>query len=333
MSTAVTKVAPLVPEPFSRRGVDESQWRTLANNLYPGASQDSVLMVVDYCRARGLDPMKKPCHIVPMRVKQNGDYITRDVVMPGIYEYRTTAHRTGQYLGRTSFAYGPRVTYRGQAKDPKYAGVEAPEWAEATFRRATPAGTAEFTVRRYFAEVVGTEWKSGEVNDRWTKAPTQMLEKCVEAAGLREAFPEDIGGEATMEEMEGQTVVHEPPPPPIQQPQRKTEAPAAPPVSAAPPTAQETAPVVDADVMDDPVQTAANPDAVTIVEAVENTSQKTGTVFWAAKDSRGRTFLTTDAQLGRLLLTLKGTSTTAVLTLESVEGQRVPSLTELAVQR
>lgn len=328
MSTAVAKVAPLVPEPFSRRGVDESQWRTLANNLYPGASQDSVLMVVDYCRARGLDPMKKPCHIVPMRVKQNGEYVTRDVVMPGIYEYRTTAHRTGQYLGRTSFEYGPRITYRGQAKDPKYPGVEAPEWAEATFRRKTPAGVAEFTVRRYFAEVVGTEWKTGEVNDRWTKAPTQMLEKTVEAAGLREAFPEDIGGEHAAEEMDGQAFAPDQAPAPIQQPQRKAEAAPATPAPATPPAVNEAPPVVEAEVMP---ATPPDTDAVRIIEAIERT--KDGRTFWAGKDSRDRTFLTLDAQLGALLLTLKGTSTTAVLTLEAVEGQRVPSLTELAVQR
>jgi len=338
VSTAVAKVAPLVPEPFSRRGVDESQWRTLANNLYPGASQDSVLMVVDYCRARGLDPMKKPCHIVPMRVKQGGDYVTRDVVMPGIYEYRTTAHRTGQYLGRTSFTYGPRTTYKGQAKDPKYAGVDAPEWAEATFKRATPAGTAEFTVRRYFAEVVGTEWKSGEVNDRWTKAPTQMLEKCVEAAGLREAFPEDIGGEATMEEMEGQTVVHEPPPPPIQQPQRKAEAremgataaaidvqPARP----AAPDAEAAAAVVEAEVVK-PDQSAQPADAVTIADALERTS-RSGQAYWSAKDSRGRYCLTLDAEIGRKLIELKGTDHRVVLTLTPVEGQQVPSVTEIEV--
>lgn len=343
MSAAVTKAAPtsVVPEPFARRGVEEAAWRTLANNLYPGAAQDSVLMVVDYCRARGLDPMKKPCHIVPMRVKQGGEYVTRDVVMPGIYEYRTTAHRTGQYLGRTSFTYGERITYKGQAKDPKYAGVSAPEWAECTFRRRTLTGdVAEFTVRRYFAEVVGTEWKTGEVNDRWTKAPTQMLEKCVEAAGLREAFPEDIGGEPTMDEIDGQTVAHEPTAPTIQQPQRKAETAAvvaetpAKPATTAPAAApvETGAAVVEAEVVEHE-QIAADPDAVRIVDAVENVSKKTGVAFWVAKDSRDRTFLTTDAQLGAQLLALKGASTAVVLTLEAVEGQKVPSVTELQVQR
>src|SRR6266542_2496358 len=83
---------PELPEPVVRRGITEAKWRMLFN-LYPGARADSALMVWDYCQARKLDPMKKPCHIVPMDVKDaQGNWTKRDVVMPGIYEYRITAH-------------------------------------------------------------------------------------------------------------------------------------------------------------------------------------------------------------------------------------------------
>jgi hypothetical protein len=54
----------------------------------------------------------------------------------------------------------------------------------------------------YFTEVVAL--KDGRPNERWAKAPIQMLTKCCEAAGLREAFPDEFGGEATAEEMDGQ---------------------------------------------------------------------------------------------------------------------------------
>jgi len=198
-SLATTDAAPVLPEPVSRRGISEAQWRTLANNLYPGANTQSVLMVWDYCAARKLDPMKKPCHIVLMKVKdaKTGTYDWRDVVMPGIYEYRTTAQRTGQYLGHTKPEYGPTVTV---------ASVDAPDWCEMTIYRHHPAvGRVEFPVRVYFAEVVATD-KDGKPNARWTKAPIQMLTKCTEAAGLREAFPDEFGGESTAEEMDGRTM-------------------------------------------------------------------------------------------------------------------------------
>lgn len=201
MNTAVaTADTAKLPEPVARRGLDEAQWRTLKNNLFPGAKSDSILMVVDYCRARKLDPLKKPCHIVPMKVKdqQTGEYNWRDVVMPGIYEYRTTAQRTGDYLGHAKPEYGEFA---------ERFGVNAPEWCDFTvYRWNTRAQQKiEFTVRVYFAEVVAL--KDGRANERWKKAPVQMLTKCAEAAALREAFPDEFGGEMTAEEMSGQAPI------------------------------------------------------------------------------------------------------------------------------
>jgi phage recombination protein Bet len=189
---------PTTPEAITKRGISEAQWKTLTNSLYPGANPNSVLMVWDYCKARQLDPLKKPCHIVPMRVKNSrtNDYEWRDVVMPGIYEYRTTAQRTGEYLGHSKPEYGEPVTI---------GGLEVPEWCEMTmYRWNKVAGQkVEFPVRVYFEEVVATN-REGKPNDRWSKAPIQMMTKCTEAAGLREAFPDEFGGEPTAEEMDGQ---------------------------------------------------------------------------------------------------------------------------------
>lgn len=189
---------------LAERNISPAQWHTLAKSLYPGARPESVLLVIDYCRARNLDPLKKPCHIVPMEVTdaRTGKKEWRDVVLPGIYELRTTAQRTGAYLGHTKPEYGPMI---------EHAGVTAPEWCEMTMRRAVGSHVAEFPVRVYFREVCGVRWDKDEkayrANSRWAKAPIQMLTKCTEAAGLREAFPDEIGGEMAAEEIEGQTRV------------------------------------------------------------------------------------------------------------------------------
>lgn len=197
------KVGSGLPEPIAKRGINEAQWRTLCNSLFPGANPQSVLLVVDYCAARKLDPLKKPCHIVPMKVKdaKTGEYSWRDVVMPGIYEYRTTAQRTGEYLGHSRPVYGPPV---------EQFGVTAPEWCELTVYRwnGASAQRVEFPVCVFFREAcaVTKDKQTGKLvaNDRWSKAPIQMLTKCTEAAGLREAFPDELGGEPTAEEMDGQ---------------------------------------------------------------------------------------------------------------------------------
>ena len=132
-----------------------------------------------------------------MRVKDaQGQWGWRDVVMPGIYEYRTTAQRTGEYLGHSPPAYGDPI----EVQD-----VTAPEWCEITVYRwnAKAGQRVEFPVRTYFREVVALT-REGKPNDRWSKAPIQMLSKCAESAALREAFPDELGGEPTFEEMVGQ---------------------------------------------------------------------------------------------------------------------------------
>lgn len=197
--------APELPAPVARRGISEAQWRTLVNNLYPGAKPESVCMVWDYCVARKLDPLKKPCHIVPMQVydAQSGSKVWRDVVMPGIYEYRTTAIRTGFYLGHSKPEYGEPV---------EHMGVTVPAWCDMVIYRWNKEAQCktEFPVRVYFVECAATRYDKDKgckvLNQRWATAPVQMMTKCAEAAGLREAFPDEIGGEATAEEMEGRII-------------------------------------------------------------------------------------------------------------------------------
>lgn len=207
---AVAEVVQL-PAPVARRGITEAQWRTLVNNLYPGAAPESVMMVWDYCAARKLDPLKKPCHIVPMRIKdvKSDSYIWRDVVMPGIYEYRTTATRTGLYMGHSRPEYGPPIDF---------IGVTVPEWCSMTIYRWSEAAKqrTEYPVMVFFRECAGTakdkNTKQPYLNQRWATAPVQMMTKVCEAAGLREAFPDELGGEATYEEMDGRVIEHEPQP-------------------------------------------------------------------------------------------------------------------------
>jgi phage recombination protein Bet len=199
-----------LPAPVARRGITEPQWRTLANNLFPGAASESVLMVWDYCVARKLDPLKKPCHIVPMQVKdaKTGDYIWRDVVMPGIYEYRTTAQRTGEYMGHSRPEYGPEIDHLG---------ATVPQWCEMSVYRWNAAAKqrVEYPVRVYFRECAGTRKDKNQggklvLNQRWATAPIQMMTKVCEAAGLREAFPDELGGEHTADEMDAMVIEAEP---------------------------------------------------------------------------------------------------------------------------
>lgn len=187
--------------------VDRHKWATLKNSLFPGASDDSIRMVLSYCKARGLDPMKKPCHIVPMKV--SGQW--RDVVFPGIYELRTTAQKTGDYMGQDKAIFGDPIEYLGKKDVPSSCEVVVHRWHEKSQTRVS------YPAEVYFSECAATttDRDSGELrlNDRWSKAPKQMLEKCAEAAALRKAFPDELGGQMSAEEMYGATTGSTQPPP------------------------------------------------------------------------------------------------------------------------
>lgn len=178
---------------------EEEALLVLQSSLYPGASMDSIRMVLSYCRAANLDPFQKPVHIVPMWDKNAGQM--RDVIMPGVNLYRTQASRSGEFAGITEPEFGPMVTESigGQV-------ITYPEWCKVTVRRQLKSGhIAEFTAVEYWMENYaqkGGKERSIAPNAMWTKRPRGQLAKCASAQALRSAFPE-IAAQYTAEEMEG----------------------------------------------------------------------------------------------------------------------------------
>jgi len=175
----------------------------LKSSLYPGASDQSVDMVLSYCQAAQLDPMTKPVHIVPVwDSKMKG---MRDVVMPGIGLYRTIAARSG-CAGVSEPEFGPDV-------DAVIGGVRItyPQWCRVTVKRRLQTGEiVEFVGKELwienYAQKGGSE-KSIAPNAMWTKRPYGQLAKCAEAQALRKAFPE-VGAQPTADEMEGKEAEH-----------------------------------------------------------------------------------------------------------------------------
>lgn len=178
----------------------------LQASIYPGAKLESIKLAIGYCRAAGLDPMQKPVHIVPMRVKKPGtkdDYEWRDVVMPGVGLYRVQAARSGCYAGVSEPEFGPMQTLRLGEFELSY-----PEWCRVTVRRFNPATGQifDFTAVEYWLENYATKARDSKVpNEMWQRRPRGQLAKCAEAQALRKAFPE-IGAAPTAEEMEGKEI-------------------------------------------------------------------------------------------------------------------------------
>jgi len=188
--------------------IDKPTYSALKDSLFPGASDQSVAMILAYCKARKIDPMLKPVHLVPMFVKTGkkdakgyDEKEWRDVVMPGIGLYRIDASRSGQYAGMTEPQFGEDITEQLGNKKIIY-----PKWCKITVNKIVNNNIVTFTALEYWKENYATAKKdTDEPNSMWFKRPYGQLAKCAEAQALRKAFPDVVGQEVTGEEMEGKT--------------------------------------------------------------------------------------------------------------------------------
>lgn len=191
------------------RGIDESMWGALCNTIYPGANPNSIIMAIDYCKARKLDIMLKPVHLVPMSIKVAGSdkYEMRDVPMPGVGLYRIQASRSGDYAGSDEPEFGPIITQEFTGQDYNKNTIKKtfnfPEWCKYTVYKLIGDRVVGFSAKEYWLENYATQSKYSEMpNAMWAKRIYGQLAKCTEAQALRKAWPE-IGQEPTAEEMEG----------------------------------------------------------------------------------------------------------------------------------
>lgn len=265
-------IAPAIAKEFD---IQPTEWRVLVDQIFPAAkSVEAVMMALAYCRKRNLDIFKKPVHIVPMWSSAKKQMV--ETVWPGIAEIRTTASRTGEYAGIDAVEFGPIVerTFTGQTgghnTETVTKTVKFPEWASVVVYRLVGGVKCAYHAKVYWEETYATMGKSDVPNEMWAKRPRGQLDKCVEAAALRKAFPEELGNTYAAEEMEGReiadgvTIEHvaqkqppAPPKPPMQDPQK-----------AAASTIDHVAESIDADPADDPEHDGA----LEVDDAIDDTT-------------------------------------------------------------
>lgn len=177
---------------LNKLGCSDEAWNYLSRNMFPGHDVNTLLIYLAYCKERKLDPLKKPVEIVSFKEKYTTiegyeKWRDRAQILPGVYEARLTAHRTGQYIGQTRAVLGKEFDFNGQ---------QVPEFAIVEVQRAIVVGheviKASFTGEAFFMESANI-LNSGQLNSMWRKRPRSMLIKAAEALALRRAFPEEVG--------------------------------------------------------------------------------------------------------------------------------------------
>lgn len=195
--------------------MNEAVWRATIDAVFPLAkSVGAVLMALAYAKKNNVDIFKRMIHIVPMRVGNR----TVETVWPGIGLQRVQAMKQDDFAGWDECEFGPDAEHTFKGRKTKWGPDNRPNGFEELEHKMVFPLWAQFThykimhgerialkgPKTWFMETF-SEMASGVAvpNDRWRRAPRQMLEKCAEAASLRRAWPDVFGDEATAEEMDG----------------------------------------------------------------------------------------------------------------------------------
>lgn len=182
------------------QGFDNRQMSLLRDTICKGATPDEFQMFAHICKKTGLDPFMK--QVFP--VKRWDAKLKREVmtIQTSIDGYRLLADRTGRY------APGREPTFAVKADGSLLS-------ATAYVKKQTADGTwHEIAATAFYDEYCQkfADRATGEMKPTkfWADMPHSQTAKCAEALALRKAFPAEMSGIYTKEEMQQSEVAEIP---------------------------------------------------------------------------------------------------------------------------
>jgi len=160
---------------------DTKQLAALKQLGLTNASNGDLAVFLHYAQRTGLDPFARQLYMI-----ERGGKFTIQSSIDGL---RIVAQRSGEYAGQVG---------------PYWCGEDG-AWTDIWLEKTPPLAAKVGVLRKGFVEPLWAVAKFDGYNANspiWKKMPDLMIAKCAEALALRKAFPNDLSGIYTAEEME-----------------------------------------------------------------------------------------------------------------------------------